>query len=193
MNQPLIQIDRLPSPLGTLLLAHGGGHLCALDFQEYENRFRQYLARRFGHVPVEQRRLPEEIHKALLAYLGGELTALAHIPVHAPGTRFQQQVWQALRLIPAGETWSYAQMAQAIGQPGAVRAVGLANARNPVAIVLPCHRVIGSDGKLTGYSGGLARKHWLLTHEGAMNAAENPDTLSARKNPCQKTLPLPGV
>lgn len=187
MNQPPIYIDRLPSPLGTLLLAHGGGHLCALDFQEFESRFRHYVARRFGHVPDEQRRLPEAIHHALLAYLGGEITALDRIPVHASGTGFQQRVWQTLRRIPAGQTWSYAELARAIGQPEAIRAVASANARNPVALVVPCHRVIGSDGRLTGYAGGLPRKHWLLAHEGVYVDASPEKAPSKRTNP---TLPL---
>ncbi|MGH8492208.1 MAG: methylated-DNA--[protein]-cysteine S-methyltransferase [Moraxellaceae bacterium] len=192
MNHPPIHIDRLPSPLGSLLLAHGGGHLCALDFQDYESRFRQYLARRFGHVPVEQRRLPEEILNALQSYLSGELNALKHIPVHASGTRFQQLVWQTLRQIPAGQTWSYAELARAIGQPEAIRAVANANARNPVALVVPCHRVIGSDGSLTGYAGGLPRKHWLLVHEGARDDAA-PEKASGKRRLQNHTLPLFGV
>lgn len=183
-SPPPVFLDRLPSPLGTLLLAHGGGQLCALDFQDYDSRFRQYLARRFGPIPLEQRRLPEDIHQALQDYLTGDVHALQHIPVHAIGTRFQQQVWQALRQIPPGETWSYGDLARAIGQPGAVRAVGLANARNPVAIVVPCHRVIGSDGSLTGYAGGLERKRWLLQHEGAPLSVLTPQPEQPR------TLPL---
>lgn len=189
MNPLPIHIDHLPSPLGTLLLAHGGGHLCALDFQEYETRFCQYLARRFGQVPTEEQRLPGEIHNALQAYLGGEISALDSIPVHAPGTRFQQLVWQTLRRIPAGQTWNYAQLAAAIGQPDAIRAVASANARNPVALVVPCHRVIGSDGGLTGYAGGLSRKHWLLVHEGARDAAA-PEKAAGRRQTENRTLPL---
>ena len=162
-----IYLDRMPSPLGTLLLAHAGDHLCALDFHDYESRFRQVLAQRFGNVAAIQKALPDAIRDALLAYLAGAVDALREIPVHTSGTRFQQQVWATLRRIPAGETWSYAELARAVGQPGASRAVGMANARNPVAIVVPCHRVIGSDGQLTGYAGGMARKRWLLAHEGA--------------------------
>jgi methylated-DNA-[protein]-cysteine S-methyltransferase len=84
------------------------------------------------------------------------------------GTQFQQRVWAQLRAIPPGETRSYQALATALGQPGAARAIGLANGRNPVALVIPCHRVIGADGRLTGYAGGLAAKAWLLTHEGAI-------------------------
>ncbi|HEX6592940.1 MAG TPA: methylated-DNA--[protein]-cysteine S-methyltransferase [Moraxellaceae bacterium] len=190
---PPIHLGRLPSPLGTLLIAHGGGHLCALDFQDGEARFRQYLARRFGHLPAEQRRLPDEIADALQSYLAGDLNALRHIPVHASGTRFQQQVWNALREIPVGSTWSYAQLAAHIGQPDAVRAVGAANGRNPVSIVVPCHRVIGSNGELTGYAGGLDRKRWLLVHEGVLDEDERPQKVSNGRRRDNRTLPLFGV
>jgi methylated-DNA-[protein]-cysteine S-methyltransferase len=88
------------------------------------------------------------------------------------GTRFQQQVWQALQTIPGGETRTYGQVAEQIGRPNAFRAVGHANGRNPISIILPCHRLIGSDGKLTGYGGGLWRKAWLLQHEGVVLAGE---------------------
>jgi methylated-DNA-[protein]-cysteine S-methyltransferase len=98
------------------------------------------------------------------AYFAGELTTF-DIPLTMQGTPFQQQVWQALTTIPYGTTLSYGELAQQLGQPHASRAVGLANGRNPVSIVVPCHRVIGANGKLTGYGGGIERKHWLLTHE----------------------------
>ena len=184
-----IYFDRLPSPLGSLLLAHAGGHLCALDFQDYEMRFRKALTQRFGGVAMIQKPLPDAIHDALQAYLAGSADALREVPVHASGTRFQQQVWAALRRIPAGETWSYAELARAIGQPGASRAVGMANARNPVAIVIPCHRVIGSDGQLTGYAGGTERKRWLLEHEGALPRRDMASVHHRAGNPA---LPLFG-
>jgi methylated-DNA-[protein]-cysteine S-methyltransferase len=101
-------------------------------------------------------------------YFAGELTALDAIGVDPGGTPFQNRVWLKLREIPVGRTWSYADLARAVGRPRAVRAVGAANGANPIALVLPCHRVIGSDGSLTGYGGGLARKRWLLAHEGAL-------------------------
>lgn len=87
------------------------------------------------------------------------------LPLDMPGTPFQQRVWQALSEIPFGETSSYGQLAARIGKPGAARAVGLANNRNPISLIVPCHRVIGADGSLTGYGGGLDRKRWLLAHE----------------------------
>lgn len=174
MPLPPIYIDRLSSPLGMLLLAHGGGHLCALGFQDDENRFRQILTRRFGHLPMEQRSLPESIRDALQAYLGGDTDTLKHVPVHASGTHFQQQVWTTLRTIPAGVTWTCAQLAAAIGQPNASGAISMATAHNPVAIVVPCHRVVGNNGELAAYAGGVKRKHWLLVHEGALAPDEEP-------------------
>ncbi|MDF2445925.1 MAG: methylated-DNA--[protein]-cysteine S-methyltransferase [Moraxellaceae bacterium] len=166
MNPPLY-FDVISSPLGVLLVAHCSGYLCALDFQDYESRFRQVLARRFGNVPIEQRPAPEAIRVPLDAYLSGaSMEALTDIPVHAPGTRFQQQVWKALRRIPAGKLWSYGDLARAIGLPGSAKAVAQAVARNPVAIIVPCHRLADSDGRIASYTGGLARKIWLLAHEG---------------------------
>jgi methylated-DNA-[protein]-cysteine S-methyltransferase len=166
MNPPLY-VDVISSPLGMLLLAHCSGYLCALDFHDYEARFRQMLSRRFGSVMLEQRPAPESIRAPLAAYLSGAaMDAIEEVPVHSPGTRFQQQVWQALRRIPAGRLWSLADLARAIGRPGAEQEVEQAVARNPVAIIVPCHRVGGHEGRLSAYVGGLLRKHWLLAHEG---------------------------
>lgn len=183
-----LYFDRLPSPLGSLLLAHAGDQLCALDFDDYEIRFRKALTQRFGGVATIQKPMPDAIREALHAYLGGNTDALRDVPVHTSGTRFQQQVWAALRRIPAGETWSYAELARAIGQPGASRAVGMANARNPVAIVVPCHRVIGSDGQLTGYAGGMERKRWLLEHEGVLCALDSDRVPVRNEHPSSLSL-----
>ena len=111
---------------------------------------------------------PDSIREPLADYFNGDLNALDRIEVATNGTAFQEAAWAALRDIPAGATRSYAEQAAAIGRPKAVRAVGLANGANPVAIVNPCHRVIGADGELTGYGGGLDRKRWLLAHEGVL-------------------------
>jgi methylated-DNA-[protein]-cysteine S-methyltransferase len=100
------------------------------------------------------------------------------LPLRLEGSTFQQRVWRELTEIPYGVTWSYGQLAKRIGNPSASRAVGLANGRNPISIVVPCHRVIGADGSLTGYGGGLERKSWLLAHEGAL--AINPETVPGR-------------
>jgi methylated-DNA-[protein]-cysteine S-methyltransferase len=100
------------------------------------------------------------------AYFKGDIAAIDNLPVETAGTPFQTSVWRALRRIRGGKTISYAELARRIGKPRAVRAAGLANGQNPISIVVPCHRVIGSDGSLTGYGGGLPRKKWLLEHEG---------------------------
>ena len=104
------------------------------------------------------------LQEQLAAYFARDLKEF-DVQLAVSGTPFQQRVWAALATIPYGETWSYRELAEAVGNPKAVRAVGLANGRNPVSIVVPCHRVIGADGSLTGYGGGLERKSWLLDHE----------------------------
>ncbi|MBX9614605.1 MAG: methylated-DNA--[protein]-cysteine S-methyltransferase [Caulobacteraceae bacterium] len=109
----------------------------------------------------------EPARGAVEAWFAGDLGALDGLVVKTGGTAFQTAVWAALRAIPAGETRSYGQLAAAVGSPKAVRAAGLANGQNPVALIVPCHRVIGANGSLTGYAGGLERKRWLLAHEGA--------------------------
>jgi methylated-DNA-[protein]-cysteine S-methyltransferase len=110
---------------------------------------------------------PGGLVRALEAYFDGELSALDGLPVVMQGTEFQRAVWRTLRTIPCGRTMSYGELARRIGRPRAVRAVGLANGANPIGIVVPCHRVIGADGTLTGYGGGVDRKRWLLDHESA--------------------------
>jgi methylated-DNA-[protein]-cysteine S-methyltransferase len=108
--------------------------------------------------------------EALRRYFEGDIRALDRLEVDVAGTPFQRKVWTALRGIPVGSTTGYGMLARKIGAPGAARAVGLANGRNPVAIVIPCHRVVAHDGTLGGYGGGLRRKEWLLQHEGALLA-----------------------
>ena len=105
----------------------------------------------------------------MAAYFAGDLTEF-DVPLGLKGTDFQRRVWDGLRQIPFGETWSYAQLAENVGNAKACRAVGLANGRNPIGIIVPCHRVIGADGTLTGYGGGLERKAWLLEHERKVRA-----------------------
>ena len=137
-----------------------------LDFDTDSPRTRRLMKIHYAGVPVVEGETPKPIGDALGRYFAGEMTALADIPWRVVGTDFQQQVWQALTEIPAGETRSYSQQAARIGRPAAVRAVGLANGANPIGIVIPCHRVIGANGSLTGFGGGLERKRWLLAHEG---------------------------
>jgi methylated-DNA-[protein]-cysteine S-methyltransferase len=162
--------ERVPSPIGTILLISDGAALRALDFEDCEDRALRLLQRYHGPcelVPGGTAGVAERI----AAYFAGELVALDAIPVQTGGSVFQRRVWSALRGIPAGSTMSYGGLAAAIGAPTASRAVGLANGANPIALVLPCHRVIGADGSLTGYGGGLSRKAWLLRHE--MGGAAN--------------------
>lgn len=162
-----LQLDRVMSPIGEILLAcDAEGRLRALDFHDYEDRMRQLLWLQYGAVELESRPAPASITGPLRCYFAGEQAALAAIPVETGGTPFQRDVWAALRRIPLGTTTTYGALAAAIGRPRAVRAVGLANGANPVSIVVPCHRVIGSGGALTGFGGGLHRKRWLLEHEG---------------------------
>jgi methylated-DNA-[protein]-cysteine S-methyltransferase len=160
-----IETATVPSPVGTLHLYARGGRLVALDFDDRAGEARRRLAARFGPLREARGRDPAGAASALARYLDGELEALAAIPIDAGGTPFQARVWAALRRIPAGVTSSYREVARAVGSPGAVRAVGTANGRNAVALVIPCHRVIASDGGLAGYAGGLPRKRWLLDHE----------------------------
>jgi methylated-DNA-[protein]-cysteine S-methyltransferase len=161
-------LDRLPSPLGTLLLVSDGeARLRALDFASHEARMRRLLERHYGAggYALVAGPAPAAITGALAAFFDGALAAIDAIPVRTAGTAFQERVWAALRRIPAGATTSYGRLAAALGAPSASRAVGLANGANPVVIVVPCHRVIGAAGALTGYGGGIERKRWLLDHE----------------------------
>lgn len=165
--EPLF-IDRMPTPMGeAVLVTDAEGFLRAFDWTTHEARLMTLLRRQNPPTTLDARRAPEAIRAALDAYFAGDLAALANVPWRTGGTEFQRSVWTALCAIPVGETVTYKQLAGRIGRPTAIRAVGLANGANPVAIVVPCHRVIGADGTLTGYGGGLDRKHWLLTHEGA--------------------------
>lgn len=162
------RFSRLNSPLGMLCLVTDGPLLLGLDFDDGRARLLALLERQLNLVAMEESAAPAPVAAALEAYFNGALEALASLEVMLGGTTFQRDVWQALREIPPGSTRSYGALAEQLGKPAAARAVGLANGANPVALVLPCHRVIGSNGTLTGYAGGLARKQWLLAHEGAL-------------------------
>lgn len=161
-------IARLPTPIGeALLVTDETGVLRAFNWTDYAPQVQAWLDRRYAGVPRGEGEAPAAVRRAFVAYFDGEIRALVAVPWRAVGTPFQLGVWRALGSIPAGETLSYAGLAERIGKPSAVRAVGLANGANPVALAAPCHRVIGTDGTLTGYGGGLHRKRWLLAHEGA--------------------------
>jgi methylated-DNA-[protein]-cysteine S-methyltransferase len=161
----IIDTAEIGSPIGKIVVAVKDGRLCALAFEESWPRKRAALERRFGGIEWRQTRDPGGVVSALGRYFDGDIGALATIPVDAGGTAFQRAVWKKLRGVPAGATVSYGELARAAGFPRAVRAVGAANGSNPVGLVIPCHRVIGKDGKLVGYGGGLRRKEWLLSHE----------------------------
>jgi methylated-DNA-[protein]-cysteine S-methyltransferase len=160
-------MDRLRTPLGVALLvidAHGA--LCAFDYAEYEDRLLRLFRRGArATATLASGRTPADVRGAIERYFDGDVRAVDGIACAASGTPFQRLVWDALRTIPAGGTTTYGELAARIGSPKAARAVGLANNRNPIALVVPCHRVIGANGSLTGYAGGLDRKQWLLTHE----------------------------
>jgi methylated-DNA-[protein]-cysteine S-methyltransferase len=174
---PNLLIDRVESPLGPILLVAEGEALRALEFGDDEDRLLRQLRRQggaaVGLVPAND---PAGLSTRLRAYFAGDIEIFDEVPVRAGGTPFQREVWAALREIPPGRTTSYGQLATRLGRPGASRAVGLANGANPVAIAVPCHRVIGADGTLTGYGGGVERKRWLLEHERACLAAAGRST-----------------
>lgn len=176
-------IDRTDTPLGELaIVTDEAGHLRAVDWTDHDARMRRLLRLHYGAggFVLASARDPGGMARAIDAYFAGKLTAIDDLPVSTGGTPFQRAVWRALRAIPRGATISYAALARRIGRPEAVRAVGLANGANPVSIVVPCHRVIGSDGTLTGYGGGLERKRWLLAHERAACLVE-ANTLVAKR------------
>jgi len=179
-------LERVPSPLGEMLIVTDEqGLLRALDWHDHEARMHELMRRQY---PGGQPQLRDTKHRsvsaqAMQAYFDGDIAVIHTLKVATGGTDFQRQIWAALRGIPDGETVSYGELARRIGNPAAVRAVGLANGANPISIVLPCHRVIGSNRSLTGYGGGLPRKQWLLQHENALRA----DASMAAQ-----TRPLPG-
>jgi methylated-DNA-[protein]-cysteine S-methyltransferase len=171
-------LDRLDTPIGVMLIVTDAeGNLRATDWDDHEPRMRALLRRHYGAhgFTFEAKPGPPNVTRALRQYFSGDLTAIDALPVKTAGTPFQREVWQALRKIPCGTTTSYGELAAQIGRPAAVRAVGLANGANPIGLVVPCHRVIGSNGSLTGYGGGLHRKSWLLHHESGSGHA--PDRL----------------
>ena len=161
-------VDRINTPIGELLLvADGAGKLRAVDWADYEERMERLLRVHYGKngFTLAPTHNPHGLRNAIIRYFGGDVGAIDDIAVETAGTPFQRSVWKALRNISWGSAISYGKLAEQIARPKAVRAVGLANGSNPIGIVVPCHRVIGSDGSLTGYGGGLERKRWLLEHE----------------------------
>jgi methylated-DNA-[protein]-cysteine S-methyltransferase len=161
-------LDRLPTPIGeALIITDELGRLRALDWADCEDKMQILLRHHYGSRVAEPGRSPQRLLEALTGYFEGHHSSLGSVDWCTGGTSFQRLVWTTLTTIPPGQTLSYAALATRIGRPKAVRAVGLANGANPISIVVPCHRVIGTDGSLTGYGGGIERKRWLLNHEGA--------------------------
>ena len=157
---------RFETPIGPMVLLARDGVLLLLEFEDAADRVAREMKARFGaadHQPADD---PFGLVSRMTAYFAGELGAIEGIETDGGGTVFQQRVWAELKRIPCGVTISYGELARRLGDKNAMRAVGLANGRNPIAIVVPCHRVIGADGSMTGYGGGIARKTWLLAHEG---------------------------
>jgi methylated-DNA-[protein]-cysteine S-methyltransferase len=165
MTVATIELVEMASPVGKLVIGVNDERLCVLSFADHWDRFTRAPQPRFAGSAARGSEYARDVVERLREYFDGKLNALDEIRVDPTGTNFQRQVWAELRRIKPGQTIAYGDLARAIGSPRAVRAVGAANGANPIAIVVPCHRVIGSNGKLTGYGGGLDRKDWLLNHE----------------------------
>ena len=163
-----LHTDTIDSDIGPIAIVTRPGALCAVDFAECDERMKTLLSRRFEDFALVHEDNSLGVGDKLRAYFAKDYGALDDVVVDTGGTAFQRRVWAALRAIPPGSTRTYGELAAQLGVSNGARAVGLANAQNPLSIVIPCHRLVGSDGSLTGYAGGLARKQWLLRHEGAI-------------------------
>ena len=165
-------VARMESPIGEVRVASTGAGICAVDFADRWATVEQRLELRFGKIMSSEQGDPFALTPRLKRYFEGVPETFDGLPLDPGGTEFQRSVWAALREIHRGETWNYSQLATRVGNPKAVRAVGSTNARNPIAIVVPCHRVIGKAGELRGYAGGVDRKRWLLDLE--LNSMRDP-------------------
>lgn len=165
-----ITVQELATPIGGLLVAADPeGFVRAVDWTDYRERMIRLLDRHYGSAgyTLLDGRIDRDLMKAMARYFDGDLSAIDRIPVRTGGTDFQRQVWTALRKLKPGEPVNYSALAEKLGRPAAARAVGHANGANPVSVVIPCHRLVGASGDLTGYAGGIERKRWLLDHESA--------------------------
>ncbi len=161
-----LRLERKTSPIGIILFVTDmEGVLRAVDFAEHEDRLHRLLRLHYGAFDIRDAGVPIAVTEAFEAYIDGDLPALDTLAIETGGTAFQRAVWASLRRIPVGTTSTYGQLAAQLGRPAASRAVGAANGANPLSIVVPCHRLVGAGGALTGYAGGLDRKRWLLDHE----------------------------
>jgi methylated-DNA-[protein]-cysteine S-methyltransferase len=177
----ILDLTITPTPIGPMALYARGDALVGLTLDgghDADHPIALHLTRHLGAFETRTHADAGGAASRLARYFAGEKAALDEQPVELLGTPFQREVWQTLRRIPAGRTWSYTELAEAIGRPSAVRAVAAANGANPVAVFVPCHRVIAADGTLWGYGGGLPRKAWLLRHEGAAFTASDQQALA---------------
>jgi O-6-methylguanine DNA methyltransferase len=161
----ILETVEFSSPLGSLKAAIHADHVYALGFADHWPRLAALLSARLGDVAFKEGSGHQPIVASVNAYFAGDVAALEAVPVRLIGTPFQKKVWTALQRIPAGKTLAYGALARKIDAPGAARGVGSACNANLVWLAVPCHRVVGADGGLTGYAGGIERKRWLLTHE----------------------------
>ena len=160
--------DHISTPIGDMVLVARDGVLLLLEFDDAADRVAREMRGRFGAFVLQQAANPFGISDIVHDYFAGNLRAIDNLLTDGGGTEFERRVWAELRKIPCGVTNSYGEIARKLGDIKLSRAVGTANGRNPIAIVVPCHRVIGADGSMTGYGGGIMRKEWLLRHEGAL-------------------------
>jgi len=160
-----LMVDEFDSPIGTMVSVVFNNRLIHLDFADCEERLIRLLTHRYKQFKQIPTKNPLKIRDCFSAYFDKDWKSFNKIKWLTEGTEFQQTVWTELQKIPCGTTISYAQLADNIGKPSAVRAVANANARNPIAIIIPCHRVIAKNGGLAGYAGGVHRKKWLIQHE----------------------------
>lgn len=165
-------LETLTTPIGEMLIvADSEGYLRAADWSDHQERMARLLRLQYGDVVPQRGKVTATLRNGIQNYFHGDTRAIDELPTRTAGTAFQREVWAALRNIPSGTTVTYGTLAGRIGRPSAVRAVGLANGANPIGVVVPCHRVIGANGALTGYGGGVERKAWLLQHESKFTAS----------------------
>jgi methylated-DNA-[protein]-cysteine S-methyltransferase len=179
-------ISEIKSPLGDLyLVTNESSHIVALDFLDHKANLHRNLRNYYGTYELQEGFAPEIVRVALNDYFSGDLEALSRLAISTAGNELQHQVWNALRAIPPGSTVSYGELARSLGyqDPRMAIEVGAANRVNPIALIVPCHRVIAKNGDLKGYAWGIHRKRWLLEHEGA------PLLTSMKPS---ETEPLPG-
>lgn len=170
-SQKIILINRLTTPLGPMFVCASDEGICLLEFTDrkmLETEFRDLQKLLHAKILIGENKHIKQLKKELLEYFNGQRTTF-DIELHTPGTDFQKEVWAALKKISFGTTSTYQQLAQKINRPTATRAVANANGHNRISIVIPCHRIIGKNGHLTGYSGGIERKKWLIDFESKVN------------------------